>query len=375
MKFAEKIIRTFEHKPIDKVVWQPRIMYWYRSNKIRSLRFRNYQKVAEFVPIRYRGAKITDIYDDLGASIRYNTESLRIPIFYQKWKIGSKIFPIPKREKDGSTRITYRTPVGAVTELHKKGYKLEHPVKKIEDLKIIKYKVENTEFGFSQLLYNRAKKVMENYGLPCQYYFRSPYQQCVLSHLGFERTIIWLRKYPREMADFMQFLGEWDEKQYDTVICKSPLKWLNFGENIDHHLSPPRYFEKYLQEYYENRIRKLHNVNKICFIHVDGSCKDLLPYLPEMSFDGYEALTPKPQGDVTIEELAKSVGDSGKILLDVLPATLFLSEFSEDRLIRETKKILDTFNPNLILGISDELCRGDGRRLKTVSNIVDKFEN
>ena len=367
MNFAEKIIRTFEHKPIDKVIWQPRIMYWYRSNKIRTLKFRNYTIFEDFVPKQYRGAKITDIYDDLGASIRYNTETFLVPFFYMKWKARSKILPILSRGKDRSLRITYKTPVGKVTERRKNGYIMEHPVKKIEDLEVIKYKVINTKFGFSPLLYKLASKLMAPYGLPCQYYFRSPYQQCVLNHLGFERTIIWLRKYPREMEEFMQFLEEWDEQQYDNVICKSPLKWVNFGENIDQNLSPPRYFEKYLLEYYESRLRKLHKANKFAFIHVDGSCKNLLPYLPELSFDGYEALTPKPQGDVTIEEIAKSVGDSGKILLDLLPATLFLRQFSEERLIQETKNILDTFAPNLILR---NLRRALSGRWKTSQNCV-----
>ena len=102
MKFAEKIIRTFEHKPIDRVIWQPRIMYWYRNNKIRRLKPWNYKKVAQFVPKEYRGASITQIYDDLQASIRYNTETLHIPIFYQMWKVGSRIIPTVKFQKDGS---------------------------------------------------------------------------------------------------------------------------------------------------------------------------------------------------------------------------------------------------------------------------------
>ncbi len=266
------------------------------------------------------------------------------------------------------------TPKGSVSEIHHEGRLLEHSVKKIQDLEVIKYIVEHTVYKCSKILYNLAEKAMDKYGLPCEYYFRSPYMRCVLNFLGFERTIIWLRKYPREMEDFLQFIEEWDEKQYDTVITKSPFKWVNFGENIDHNLSPPPYFEKYLLEYYEKRVRRLHNANKIAFIHIDGSCKNLLPYLSEMSFDGYEALTPKPQGDVTVEEIRKSVGDTGKILLDVLPATLFMPQFSEERLIKDTNTILEELAPNLILGISDELCRGDGRRLKIVANIVEKFE-
>ncbi len=65
MKFAEKIVRVFEHKPIEKVIFQPRIRYWYKSNKVRTLKFRNYQKYAQWVPEEYRGKKITEIYDEL----------------------------------------------------------------------------------------------------------------------------------------------------------------------------------------------------------------------------------------------------------------------------------------------------------------------
>ena len=51
-----------------------------------------------------------------------------------------------------------------------------------------------------------------------------------------------------------------------------------------------------------------------------------------MSFDGYEALTPPPQGDVPVEDIARALGDSGKLLIDGIPATLFLREFKESKL-------------------------------------------
>jgi hypothetical protein len=215
---------------------------------------------------------------------------------------------------------------------------------------------------------------MEGFGIPISYYFRSPYMKCVLDYLGFERTILFLRKYKQEMEEFFHHVETIDLENYKRVITKCPLKIINFGENIDQNLSSPPYFEKYLLEYYETRVKLLHDANKFAFIHIDGSFRQLLPYLPRMSFDGYEALTPPPQGDVPLEDIARTLGDTGKILVDGIPATLFLREFKELKLIDKVKKILDLFSPNLILGISDELCHGDGRRLKNVSNIVEKFE-
>jgi len=372
--FSELILHIFEHKPIDRIVWQPRIMYWYFSNQVDRLTPEKYQSVEQFVPKEYIGKSIKEIYKDLNASIRYPEETFGFVLFNEVKKANHQIRIKRVRSKDKRHVMKTITPVGEVSQIIKEGRILEFPVKKIEDLKVIKYIEEQNDFMFNEFMYEKAKKEMQDFGIPTSYYFRSPYMKCVLSYLGLERTIIYLRRYKAEMEDFLHYLEDIDLDKYKRVITKCPLKLLNFGENIDHNLSPPPYFEKYLLEYYETRVKLLHNVNKFAFIHIDGSFQHLLPYLSSMSFDGYEALTPPPQGDVPIESIAKTIGDSGKILLDVIPATLFLRNFEESKLIDKTKKILELFSPNLILGISDELCYGDGRRLKTVSRIVDKFE-
>jgi hypothetical protein len=373
MTFADRILNTFGHKPIDKIVWQPRIMYWYNGNHIHGLNKSIYtEEIAKFVPENYLGMEITDIYDDLQASIRYPTETLLLPIFYSQTKKDSQILRSGSIQSDGSTLEKMTTPVGTVTSRSRNGYHFEHWVKSIDDLKPIKYLVEQTEFGFNESTYDLAEEVMQDYGLPVSYYFRSPYQRCVLEYLGFEKTVIFLRKYPKEMADFMQFIADWDIQQYKNVICKSKVKWVNFGENIDHNLSPPRYFEKYLMPYWEERVKLLKDAGIYSFVHFDGSMHDLLPYLSQVPFDGIEALTPEPQGDITVKEIADNIGD--KIVLDGIPATVFMPQFSEERLIQITQELLESLSPNLILGVSDELPpNADGRRLKTVSKLVEQF--
>lgn len=372
--FSELILRTFNHESIDKIVWQPRIMYWYNSNRIQSLTLEKYPAVEEFVPKEYIGKNIKEIYKEINGSIRYPPETFGIPLFYTHRKPNHQIKIKRKRLSSKTYLIKTTTPVGEVSHVEKDTRIIEFPVKKIEDLKVMMYLEDQNDFTFSNEMYQRAKLEMEGYGIPISYYFRSPYMKCVLDYLGFKRTIIYLRKYKREMEEFFHHIGTIDLDYYKRVITKCPLKIINFGENIDQHLSSPPYFEKYLIDYYETRLKLLHDANKFAFIHIDGSFRQLLPYLSTMSFDGYEALTPPPQGDVPLEDIARALGDTGKLLIDGIPATLFLREFKKSKLVDKTKKILDLFSPNLILGISDELCYGDGRRLKTVSKIVDKFE-
>jgi hypothetical protein len=325
------------------------------------------------VPPEWIGKSIVDIHKELDASIRYTGETMRIGYFYQNQVSDARIIRKSENLEDGTTITKIETPVGTVFEKRRHGYTLEKMIKQPEDFKVAKYLVEHQELFYNQFLYEAALEELGDMGVPQTYYFRSPYQRCILEFLGFEKTTIYLRKNPNLIEDFMQFLEEWDRKAYQ-VILHSDLQILNFGENIDCNLSPPRQFEKYLLPYYQERVKWLKNapIPKFCHAHFDGHVKDLLPYLADLPFDGIEALTPEPQGDVTLEQLRDSIGD--KIMLDGIPATLFMHQFPESRLIDCVNKILDYFCPNLILGISDELPGNtDGKRLKTVAEIVSKY--
>ena len=89
--FSELILRTFEHKSIDRIVWQPRIMYWYHSNRIQSLTSETFPAVEEFVPREYIGKKIKEIYKDINASIRYPPETFGYVLFYESRKQNHQI--------------------------------------------------------------------------------------------------------------------------------------------------------------------------------------------------------------------------------------------------------------------------------------------
>ncbi|MHA1847767.1 MAG: uroporphyrinogen decarboxylase family protein [Promethearchaeota archaeon] len=173
------------------------------------------------------------------------------------------------------------------------------------------------------------------------------------------------------MEKFIEHLEKWDEEAY-KVILDSPLKIISFGENIHGDIASPPIFSRYHLPYYKKRVKQLHERGKFCHIHLDGNLENLLQFMPELPFDGFEAVTFKPQGDITPEELKEVIGN--KILLDGIPAVYFMPEFPEKKIIEFTKKIIDMFAPNLILGVSDELCPTmDGRRLKLIGDLIEKF--
>ena len=117
----------------------------------------------------------------------------------------------------------------------------------------------------------------------------------------------------------------------------------------------------------------MHQKGKFCHIYVDGTLKPLIPLIKETRFDGVEAATPLPQGDVTLEEIKEALGD--KILLDGIPAIYFLPGQPLEDLEAMVTKILEMFSPNLILGVSDYVpAPADIERVRFVTEIVERYK-
>ena len=121
--------------------------------------------------------------------------------------------------------------------------------------------------------------------------------------------------------------------------------------------------------------RTIDAAGKFVCSHWDGDTRPLLKYAWETGLDGIEAITPKPQGDVTIDEIREALGDK-MFLLDGIPAVYFDDTYSNDLLIESVHHLIDLFAPRLVLGISDEISStGDLLLVKTVGEIVDKYNS
>ena len=164
------------------------------------------------------------------------------------------------------------------------------------------------------------------------------------------------------------------QEQLIDVINTSPIEIINLGDNVHAGLLPPRWFRAYVLPVYQRRSMLLHEAGKFVHAHWDGDCKPLLPFARETGLDGIEAITPRPQGDVTLEEVKEALGDM--FLLDGIPAVYFDRTYPEQDLIDCARECIDLFAPNLILGISDELSsHGEIERIRLVGDIVDEYNS
>ncbi|MDH7601576.1 MAG: uroporphyrinogen decarboxylase family protein [Armatimonadota bacterium] len=357
MTFRERTLAILAHRPVDKIVYQPRIEHWYNVNKNNGT-----------LPQRYKEMSLLDIYDDLRCSIRT----------YPWFNCCLKVHEDPRVKVETVTvdqvRITrWETPVGTIESHHTFTDLASHtekfPVSNPDDARVMEYILRGRTWSFDYELFEKNDKLIGDRAAPMIYIPRVNFQRLLIEIMGFEQTLYALYDDKPTVDRLVKVIDESDQQLLD-VVCECPVQLINYGDNVDHHFATPRIYEEYILPAYLARSEKLHAAGKYTFAHWDGYIKNLLPYAQKSGLDGIEALTPVPQGDVTIEEIKEALGDV--VLLDGIPMTCFLPHEPIEDLIAQTRKIIELFSPNLILGVSDEpspVC--DIERVRLVADIVN----
>ena len=346
-----------------RIIWQPRIHCWIddRLNAGRPL------------PPPFTGMDAPDIYRELGCSAR---------IYDYRRSFERVEHPaVHRTERELSHRdreITVHTPVGkqvAVRRLSEDGHHWIHLKREAEtedELKVMTWRAENTDWRWNQEAYEAAQRTWGDLGAPTTFLQRVNVQYLYLNAMGTEKAIYALQDWPDAVETFFRALNESQRRLMD-VVASSPIEIINFGDNVHAGTLPPRLFREYVLPVYQERCDRLHSAGKFLHAHWDGDTKPLLPFARETGLDGIEAITPKPQGDVTLEEIKEALGDE-MFLIDGVPAILFDRTFPVAMLEDCVHRLIEMFAPRLILGISDELSStGDMERVRLVGRMVDEY--
>jgi len=347
-----------------RIIWQPRIQCWYDDKMF----------MGEPLPPRYRGMSMSDIYRDLDCSNRlyraFNKCFVRVE--------SDKVRITERALNETDTETLYETPAGRQTEIHRKSPNsrsksaVKWEVTTEEELKVAAWREENTTWTWDPAQYEKAVREDGDLGAATMFMPRMNVQSLYIEKMGCENGIYAIYDWPDTVQAYFRALEESHDRLMD-VINRSPVDIINFGENIHSGTLSPELFLKYHLPACQRRCEKLHAAGKFICSHWDGDCRPLLPYARETGLDGIEAITPKPQGDVTLEEVKEALGDQ-LCLLDGIPAVYFDHTFPESVLVESTRRVIELFAPKLVLGISDEISsHGDIERVRIVGQIVDEY--
>jgi len=362
MTKREMNLAVFEGKSLPQVFFQPRIEPWYELHAKQGT-----------LPPDLQGLSLLEAYDYLDISMRYFHPAMGAKNFLRReWDAAVKIRTVPR---EGGFAQVMDTPHGPVTtelgETKDSGHRIvSFPIKSRDDLPRAEWLFRHMRYVFDTEQFTEAARLLGERGAPQFFVPRSPYQALCLEWMKYEDFVTALMEAPKDFDGVFKAIDAASDALFAQLAEGGHVRIINFGENIDAHLLSPRFFETYHLPYYEKRAPFLQRAGIFTTAHFDGSVRPLLPYLKHLPFDGIEALTPYPQGDVSLEEIKESLGD--KILLDGIPAVFFLREFEREAAQACTEQVVKLFSPRLVLGISDEIPMGaDAEGIERLKWIVD----
>ena len=347
-----------------RIIWQPRIGCWF------------YDKLFEQEPFPppFTGLSWEAVYRELDCSARLYTHFN--PCFQPVHPDSVNVFRRQINETD--TETVCETPAGTLTSINRRTTssraQLWHKreVETEDDLRVAIWRAENTEWRWRQDVYDRALQSVGDLGAPTVYLPRVTVQDLYINLMGTGNGIYALYDWPDTVQAYFRALDDCHDRLID-VVNVSPVDIINFGDNVHCGTLPPDLFCRYVLPSYQRRCERLHAAGKFTSTHWDGDTRALLPYVHETGLDAIEAVTPQPQGDVTLEEVKEAFGDK-VFLLDGVPAIYFDSTFPVSVLEDCVTRLIELFAPRLVLGISDEISSsGDIERVRVVGRMVDEY--
>lgn len=135
MTKRERYLRALRNEAVDELVWGPNFDYWLHVNR-----------AAGTLPPRYREMSRNDIVRAIGGYIWNRTSGHR-------QVVDPSVRTVQERAPDGARITEYHTPVGSVRTVsrpteseHSSWFLAEHCVKRVDDLRVMQYIAEATDY-------------------------------------------------------------------------------------------------------------------------------------------------------------------------------------------------------------------------------------
>jgi len=318
MNQRERLVAVFERKPIDHLPWVPDLGYWIQAERERG--------------------RLPEKYDGLEGRRRLHVE-LDACVYY-----GYSARPA-LATSEGVKWISEEKDGAIVDRIECDGRILEKHRRWLPDsfcYAITKYYVTDvSELGVVREIYARRGYIpnpkpnepaaeLDGDGHPITPMPRSPLPALMADWVGVEGTIFMMVDAPKEVEKTLEVIDRANDGFFALLEnVESPI--CHFCDNLSAD-TIGGYWDDYCAEYYRRRVAQVHAAGKYCVTHLDGTTRALIPRLMEAGLDGIESLTPKPVGDITMEEMARMMEPYDGVFWGGLPGAMFADPFAWDDL-------------------------------------------
>jgi hypothetical protein len=198
-------------------------------------------------------------------------------------------------------RVTYRTPLGEISEISVDNWTQEPFLKTREDYRVLEYVIRNTRVEFNPLRFLETEARVGERGLTMNHAPRTPLQAILVEYAGVEQFAYHLAEGFPELFAVAEALMD-NLVRACELIAQGPGRYVNITENLSGDLWGPQRYLDYHVKAYKRILPILHGGGKKVYTHYDGKLSCLKKPIAKTAIDGLESLTTPPEGDMSYAE-------------------------------------------------------------------------
>jgi len=388
MTHRERILAACRGEVPDRVPWIPRMDLWYNAHAAGTL------------PAAFQGATLREITDALGVGyhavvpdfLNVRSADDMIDRLLGIYRLATMPFETRLREVEretvaehGMTRVTYRTPAGAVTgvfgytdEMRAAGVSIpwvrEGLIKSPQDLTVLAHIYSHLEVVPAPAQYESWKEWVGEAGVAVAFgsAAASPMHHIMHELMGVAEFYLALHDRPREMAALAESMEEWYGAIFDSLLSTSA-ETVFMGGNYDETLTPPPFFEAHILPWLSRWAGQAHSAGKLLLTHTDGENRGLIDLYRRAGFDIADSVCPSPMTKMALREFAAALPDvtawGGIPSVALCAESMGAHEF--ERLVDDAIDFARG-RPHIVLGVADTLPPGaDFERLIEITRRVN----
>ncbi len=364
MTNRERILAVLDGKSPDRIPWIARLPLWYNARTTEGN-----------MPARFQGNSLLEV----SRILRTGNPARDGRIFmirYEGLEMRTEHAP-------GVLRQRFVTPLGEVTfgriltsELEGRtdqGLPLEHPIRSVEDYRILEYIAEHTFYNPCYEAYLAYEAEVGDEGFPMVSCGDCPFHYFLLYLAGYNQAYFEIADHPQEFEHLMTVMTQVEKARLWPVVADSPARLILHGVHFDSQMTPPRQFRQYITPYYREFSTLLHSRGKSLAWHADDDSKAILGEVKEAGFDMSECFCTSPMVEVTLEE-ARAAWGTDVIIFGGVPSIVLEPTFPEAEFEAYMRSLFQTIAPGdaFILGVADNVMPTSRiERVERISELVE----
>jgi len=320
----ERLLAVMRGQPVDRAAWAPFLTYWWDQNLIASAECLGEIgfKRAVGADLLMRGHRNRPVHNEYQDLFMFKTDHSK-----------TKITETANQDKK---QVMYKTPLGTLTAgyvyspLGDTWFLREHPVKTVEDFKILEFIAEDTILSpdFKPYLQER-EKYPDAFFLPLVTPFtKTAFQSMIEFWVGTEELCWFEADQPEVVKSAVEVMRR-TSVEGARISASSPAEAFISWEDTSTTNISPTWYERYILPEINEWCDILHENNKLYIQHTCGHLRHLLPLIGGSKIDGVESISEAPTGNIGIVEISNILPEHIVIIGGIEP-TFFINADKEE---------------------------------------------